>query len=41
VLDQAIGEFALAYADQTTPDDAARVAPVKDRRVELLVEEHL
>ncbi len=41
VFDQAIGEFALAYADQTERDHAALVAAVKVGRVEALVEENL
>jgi uncharacterized protein (DUF2252 family) len=38
-FDQAIGEFALAYADQTVRDHAALVAAVKAGRVKVLVEE--
>lgn len=41
VFDEAIGEFALAYADQTERDHAALVAAVKAGRVEALVEENL
>jgi len=41
VFDQAIGEFALTYADQTERDHAALVAAVKAGRVEALVEENL
>lgn len=41
VFDQALGEFALAYADQTERDHAALKAAVKARRVEALVEENL
>ena len=37
-FDQAIGEFALAYADQTVRDHAALVAAVKARRIKALVE---
>ncbi len=40
-FDQAIGEFALAYADQTERDHAALVAAVKAGRIEALVEENL
>jgi hypothetical protein len=40
-FDQAIGEFALAYADQTVSDHAALVAAVKAGRIEALVEEDL
>jgi hypothetical protein len=40
-FDQAVGEFALAYADQTVHDHAALVAAVKARRVQSLVEESL
>jgi uncharacterized protein (DUF2252 family) len=40
-FDQTIGEFALAYADQTARDHAALVAAVKAGRVEALVEENL
>ena len=38
-LDQAIGEFALAYADQNEKDHAALVAAVKAGRIKALVEE--
>ena len=41
VFDQAIGKFALAYADQTVRDHAALVAAVKAGRIEALVEEDL
>jgi uncharacterized protein (DUF2252 family) len=40
-FDQAIGEFALAYADQTVRDHAALVAAVQAGRIEALVEENL
>lgn len=40
-FDQAIGAFALAYADQNERDHAALVAAVKAGRVEALVEEDL
>jgi uncharacterized protein (DUF2252 family) len=40
-FDQAIGSFALAYADQNERDHAALVAAVKAGRVEALVEEDL
>lgn len=40
-FDQAMGEFALAYADQTERDHAALVKAVKTGRVEALVEEDL
>jgi hypothetical protein len=40
-LDQAMGEFAVAYADQTEKDHAALVEAVKTGRVEALVEEDL
>lgn len=38
-FDEAIGEFALAYADQNENDHASLVEAVKDGRVEALVEE--
>jgi uncharacterized protein (DUF2252 family) len=38
-FDEAIGEFALAYADQTLRDHAALVAAVKAGRIEALMEE--
>jgi uncharacterized protein (DUF2252 family) len=41
VFDQAIGDFALAYADQTERDHAALVAAVKSGRVQAVVEEDL
>ena len=41
VFDEAIGEFALAYADQTVRDHSALVAAVKAGRVEALVEQDL
>jgi hypothetical protein len=40
-FDQSIGEFALAYADQTERDHAALVKAVKGGRVQALVEEDL
>jgi hypothetical protein len=40
-FDQAIGAFALAYADQNERDHAALVAAVKAGRIEALVEENL
>jgi uncharacterized protein (DUF2252 family) len=40
-FDQAIGKFALAYADQTKRDHAALVKAVKGGRVQALVEEDL
>jgi uncharacterized protein (DUF2252 family) len=40
-FDQAIGEFSLAYADQTVRDHAALVEAVKAGRIEALVEEDL
>ena len=40
-FDQAIGKFALAYADQNEKDHAAQVAAVKAGRIEALVEEDL
>jgi uncharacterized protein (DUF2252 family) len=40
-FDQAIGEFALAYADQTVRDHAALVAAEKAGRIQALVEEDL
>jgi len=40
-FDQAIGEFSLAYADQTVRDHAALVAAVNAGRVKALVEEDL
>jgi uncharacterized protein (DUF2252 family) len=40
-FDQAMGEFAIAYADQTERDHAALVEAVKTGRVEALVEEDL
>lgn len=40
-FDQAIGKFALAYADQTERDHAALKAAVKAGRIEALVEEDL
>jgi uncharacterized protein (DUF2252 family) len=41
VFDQAIGEFSLAYADQTIRDHAALVAAVKSSRIKAVVEEDL
>jgi uncharacterized protein (DUF2252 family) len=38
-FDQAIGDFALAYADQNAKDHAALVAAVKAGRIKALVEE--
>ncbi|MBE9089915.1 DUF2252 domain-containing protein [Microcystis aeruginosa LEGE 11464] len=40
-FDLALGEFAIAYADQTEQDHAALVEAVKTGRVEALVEENL
>ncbi|HTP47133.1 MAG TPA: DUF2252 domain-containing protein [Casimicrobiaceae bacterium] len=40
-FDQAIGDFSLAYADQTIRDHAALVAAVKSGRIKALVEEDL
>lgn len=40
-FDQAIGEFAIAYADQNEKDHAALVAAVKAGQIEALVEEDL
>lgn len=40
-FDQAIGEFSLAYADQTVRDHAALVNAVKKGRIKALVEEDL
>jgi uncharacterized protein (DUF2252 family) len=40
-FDEAIGEFAVAYADQTIRDHAALAAAVKAGRIEALVEEDL
>jgi uncharacterized protein (DUF2252 family) len=40
-FDQAMGEFSLAYADQTARDHAALVAAVKAGRIKALVEEDL
>jgi uncharacterized protein (DUF2252 family) len=40
-FDEAIGDFALAYADQTERDHAALVAAVKLGRVQALVEEDM
>ena len=39
-FDQAIGQFALAYADQTEEDHAALVAAVKAKRIKALVEKN-
>lgn len=39
VFDQAVGEFAMAYADQTEQDHAALVAAVKSGEIEALVED--
>jgi len=41
VFDQAIGNFAIAYADQTEKDHAALAAAVKRGRIQALVEEDL
>lgn len=41
VFDQAIGDFALAYADQTVRDHGALVTAVKTGRIKALVEEDL
>ncbi len=41
VFDQAMGEFALAYADQTVRDHAALVAAERSGRIKALVEEDL
>ena len=41
VFDRAIGEFALAYADQTENDHAAQVAADGAGRIEALIEENL
>ena len=41
IFDEAIGEFALAYADQTVRDHSALVAAVKAGRVKTLVEQDL
>jgi hypothetical protein len=38
-FDQALGEFALAYADQNEQDHAALVKAVSAGRVEALIEE--
>lgn len=40
-FDEAMGEFALAYADQTEHDHAALLHAVKEGRIEALVEEDL
>jgi uncharacterized protein (DUF2252 family) len=40
-FDKAVGEFALAYADQTVRDHAALVTAVKTGRIKALVEENL
>jgi uncharacterized protein (DUF2252 family) len=40
-FDQAIGKFALAYADQNARDHAALVAAARSGRIEALVEEDL
>jgi hypothetical protein len=40
-FDEAMGEFAVAYADQTQRDHSALVEAVKQGRVEALVEEDL
>jgi hypothetical protein len=40
-FDRAIGEFAMAYADQTVRDHAALVAAVKTGRIDALVEKDL
>jgi len=41
IFDEAIGTFAIAYADQNEKDHAALVAAVKKGRIEALVEEGL
>ena len=41
VFDEAIGEFALAYADQTIRDHSALVVAVKAGRIKALIEEDL
>jgi uncharacterized protein (DUF2252 family) len=41
IFDQAIGKFAIAYANQNEMDHAALVAAVKKGRIEALVEEDL
>jgi uncharacterized protein (DUF2252 family) len=41
VFDQAIGKFAIAYADQNERDHAALAAAVKKGRIEALLEEDL
>ncbi len=38
-FDQAIGTFALAYADQTEQDHAALVEAIRAGRLEALIEE--
>ncbi|WP_085723997.1 DUF2252 domain-containing protein [Pseudomonas sp. R37(2017)] len=38
-FDEAVGDFALAYADQTEQDHAALVKAVKSGRLEVLIEE--
>jgi hypothetical protein len=38
-FDQAIGDFALAYADQNAKDHAALVTAVKTGRIKAVVEE--
>jgi len=38
-FDEALGEFALTYADQTVRDHAALVAAVKAGRIKALIEE--
>jgi hypothetical protein len=40
-FDQAIGEFALAYADQTERDHAALVAAERSGRIEAVLEDEL
>jgi len=40
-FDEAMGHFALAYADQTEQDHAALVEAVRSGRVSALVEEEL
>ena len=40
-FDQALGDFALKYADQNERDHAALVAAVRKGRVQALVEEDL
>ena len=41
IFDQAMGAFAIAYADQNEQDHAALVKAVKAGRIEALVEEDM